>query len=134
MNLIFTSSSIFIFNLARIPEMPWRTNGQVDLGTVGADRILIVAIKTLGCHSVLADAAVAQPRLDGLGVADHFPVRAFEAVPVLSRTLGKPARRAPEPSERSEIVIPLALELQTNVYLYHSCKSLLIDYTSERLY
>ena len=66
MNLIVTSSSIFIFNLARIPEMPWRTNGQVDLGTVGADRILIVAIKTLGCHSVLADAAVAQPRLDGL--------------------------------------------------------------------
>ena len=73
----------------------------------------------------------------GCNVLQHFivvfPVRAFEAVPVLSRTLGKPARRAPEPSERSEIVIPLALELQTNVYFYHSCKSLLIDYTSERL-
>ena len=120
MNLIITSLWLTLINLARIPEMPWRTNGQVDLGTVGADRILIVAIKTLGCHSVLADAAVAQPRLDGLGVADHFPVRAFEAVPVLSRALGKPARRAPEPSEWSEIVIPLALELKTNLYFYRS--------------
>ena len=102
--------------------MPWRTNAQVDLRSVGADRILIVALKTLWCHSVLADAAVAQPRLDGLGIADHFPVRAFEAVPFLSRALGKPARRASEPSEGSEIVIPLALELQSNLYFRHSCK------------
>ena len=95
--------------------MPRRADLEVDIRAVGAGRVLVGVVEALGRLAVLADAAVAQPRLDGLGVADHRPVGALHAVPVLARAFGEAAGRAPEPGERREVVIALALELERKV-------------------
>ena len=65
-----------------------------------------------GRHPVLADAAVPEPRLDGVGVADHGSVGALQAVPVRPLAGGEAAGRAAEPGERGELVIPFALKLR----------------------